>query len=156
MYKYLLLLLFCLPTYLFAGPVNSTDSVVVYRAKDDFETVKLNLETAITDRGVTINNTLHISDTLNRTGKDVGFPNPVYVKAEALEFCSVLLAQRMMRANPANVAACPLTIAIYSTVAEPKQVYVVFRKPMLAAPSQPLAQEIEDWLRSIVRDAVEK
>jgi uncharacterized protein (DUF302 family) len=157
MHKYLLLGLLCLPTYLFAeavNTVNNDDTMIVYRAKDDFDTVKLNLETAITDRGITISNTLHIHDMLNRTGKDLGFPNPVYVQAESLEFCSALFAQRIMQANPANIATCPLTIAIYVTVAEPKQVYVAFRIPRLVKSSSALAKELEEWLHGIVRDAV--
>ena len=155
MYKYLLVGLLCLPGYLFAEEtVNEEDTMMVYRAKDDFETVKLNLETAITDRGVTINNTLHIQEMLNRTGKDLGFPNPVYLKAAALEFCSALFAHRMMQADPANIAACPLTITVYVTAAEPKQVYVAFRKPRLMKSSVALAKELEEWLRGIVHDAV--
>jgi uncharacterized protein (DUF302 family) len=139
---------------LFAEAVNDDDTMMVYRAKDDFDSVKLNLEMAITDRGVTISNTLHISDMLNRTGKDLGFSSPVYLKAESLEFCSALFAQRIMQANPANIAACPLTIAVYITVAEPKQVYVAFRIPKLVKSSSALAKELEEWLHGIVREAV--
>ncbi len=154
MHKYLLVGLLCLPSYLLAEAVKDEDTMIVYRAKDDFETVKLNLETAITDRGVTISNTLHINEMLRRTGNDLGFPNPVYLKAEALEFCSALFAHRMMQADPANIAACPLTITVYVTVTEPKQVYVAFHKPKLMKSSAALAKELEEWLHGIVREAV--
>ncbi len=154
-YKYWLWLMLWLPSVVLgASLVSDTGPMEVYQTKEDFEIVKLNLQTTITDRGVNINNTLHISEMLERTGKDLGF-KPLYTKAESFEFCSALFAQRMMELHPANIAACPLTIAIYCTVANPNQVYIAFRKPVLAgSQSLILTQEIETWLRAIVRDTL--
>jgi len=108
----------------------AADTMTIVQAESDFDTVKEDLEMAITTKGYTINGTLHMSDMLDRTGKDVGFPNPIYKRAESVEFCSAVLSHKMVQAHPANFTHCPLTIAIYTTVAEPEQVYLAFRHPM--------------------------
>jgi uncharacterized protein (DUF302 family) len=139
---------------LIAAPV-APGSVVVESTREDYETVKLNLEAAIVERGFSISNTLHISDMLDRTGKDLGYPKPVYMKAESMAFCSALWSHRLVRDNPANIIICPFTIVLYNTIAEPDKVYVAFRKPTLAGQS-PLVKDVETMLHSIVQDVIEE
>lgn len=155
-YKYLLLGLACLPLSL-GAQTTSPQERVSYQVDKDFETVKANLETIIVDRGFTLNSTLHISDMLQRTGKDLGFTHPVYAKAETLEFCSAAMAHRLVQAHPDNVINCPFIFTLYSTVAQPKQVTIAFRKPLIVEKSQGLSQEeIENWLRGIIHDALKE
>ena len=153
--KYLLLGLTCLPFTL--GAQTFSKDVVTYQVHQNFETVKSNLEATIVDKGFTLNNTLHVSDMLQRTGKDIGFPHPVYAKAETLEFCSAAMAHRLVQAHPDNVINCPFILTLYSTVAQPKQTTIAFRKPLLSEQSQGLSQEeVEKWLRGIIHDALEE
>lgn len=148
----LLIGLVWLPTVLYANTLISPE-IITYQVHQDFETVKFNLETAILDRGLTLNNTLHLSDMLQRTGKDLGFSNSPYTKAEALEFCSAVMAHRLTQAHPLNIVNCPFTITLYSTT--PQQVTLAFRKPLVAGDSQ-LAQELETWLRKIAQAAIKE
>jgi hypothetical protein len=128
----------------------------VYRSSESFALLKENLEMAITNRGLIISNTLHISELLNRTGADFGVTTPVYSHAEALEFCSAGLSHKMTQAHPLNLSICPFTISLYILPDEPDQVYAAFRKISLAGDEQgTLTTEIETFLHSLVREALE-
>lgn len=129
--------------------------VYLYQTPESFDVIKENLEMAITNRGLLISGTLHVSDMLQRTGKDLGFAD-VYTKAESVEFCSALFSHKMTQAHPANLVVCPFTIALYSLPARPDRVYVAFRKQYLANDEAGiLAKEIEDFLHGIAREALE-
>ncbi len=128
--------------------------VVVYESPYDYETTRENLELALLDQGLSVSGTLHVSDMLARTGKDLGFPEQVYVKAESLEFCSALMSQRMTALDPANLVICPFTIALYVRADEPKQVYVAFRRQFMLDPDGEVARAVFDLLDTIVREAI--
>ena len=57
------------------GQEEQEKTAVTYTATTDisYANIKENIEMAITDQGLIISGTLHISDMLNRTGKDLGF-----------------------------------------------------------------------------------
>ena len=130
--------------------------MVVHETDDDFPTVKENLEMAITGQGLLVSGTLHVSEMLHRTAADLGYDQNVYAKAESLEFCSAALSHRMIRVHPANLAVCPFTIGIYTLRDDPQQVYVTYRRPMLAGDAATEAQQaVETLLREIVAEAVE-
>jgi uncharacterized protein (DUF302 family) len=129
--------------------------VVVYPAAEEYDLVKENLELAITDRGMLISGTLHVGDMLNRTGKDLGFPKAVFKNAESIEFCSALMSHRMMSADASNLVLCPFTLAVYIKTAEPDQVYVAYRKPLLAGESAELAKAVTEMLDDIAREAIQ-
>jgi hypothetical protein len=55
------------------------------------------------------------------------------------------------------MAFCPYSLVVYSSVAEPKKVYVAYRRPVLAEGSDAAKaslKEVETLLDSIVRDAL--
>jgi uncharacterized protein (DUF302 family) len=136
-------------------PANLQNGAVYsYKAHSDFASVKQNLETAITNRGLTLRDSLHIAEMLQRTAKATGAKQAVYADAEVIEFCSAALTQRFVEANPANVALCPLTIAVYRPTNEPQQVYVCFRKPQLAIENIEVSQMIEKLLKEIVEESL--
>lgn len=128
--------------------------VYIYKAHSDFASVKQNVETAITNRGLTLRDSLHIADMLQRTAQATGAKQAVYHEAEVIEFCSAALTQRFVEAHPANIALCPLTIALYRPSTEPQQVYLSFRKPQLASENPEVTQSIEKLLKDIVEESL--
>lgn len=143
-----------LAALLLASAVNATP--VVSKTTGTFEEVKENLTNALTNRGMVVNNVAHIGDMLARTGKDIGKTNPVYVKAEAIEFCSATISRKTMEADPHNIAYCPYVIAVYVLPKEPKTVYLAYRKPTGAGSKASRASlaEVEKLLRELVKETL--
>lgn len=143
-----------LAALLCANAANATP--VVSKTAGTFEEVKENLTNALTNRGMVVNNVAHIGDMLARTGKDIGKANSVYVKAEAIEFCSATISRNTMEADPHNIAYCPYVIAIYTLPKEPKTVYVTYRKPTGAGSraSNASLAEVEKLLRELVKETL--
>ncbi|WP_353570938.1 hypothetical protein [Candidatus Albibeggiatoa sp. nov. BB20] len=133
--------------------VESVEPISIYSSNETLEDVKFELENAIASKGFTLNDSLHISEMLQRTGKDLGITEPVYIGAESLSFCSAILTHKFAQSHPAYMVLCPLTMAIYTTAAEPDKTYIAFRKPMLA--DKQLSQTIEDTFNSIIHDALD-
>lgn len=130
--------------------------IVRLPAQAEYSAVKEGLQMAVANHGLKVSGTLHISEMLNRTGADLGFEQPVYQQAEALEFCSALISHKMTQASSLNLAVCPFTIAVYILAAEPEQVYLAYRKPRLSGdPEGLLTQEILDMLAAIATEASE-
>jgi len=140
----------------YAAEPSQDATTVVHRTDMDFETVKENLTTAITGQGLLVSGTLHVSEMLHRTAADLGYDKNVYAKAESLEFCSAAMSHRMVRAHPANLTICPLTIGIYILDEDPDTVYVAYRRPVLAGGSAGEAQQsLAGLLAEIVAEAIE-
>jgi uncharacterized protein (DUF302 family) len=125
---------------------------------DDFDTVKAFLIDALTSRGLVVNNTSHVGEMLERTGKDLGATKQIFVKAEGLEFCSATYSRKMMEADPHNIVFCPYVIAIYVLPSEPGKTYVSFRRPQPVGSkqSQEALQDVEKLLRGIVKEALQQ
>jgi uncharacterized protein (DUF302 family) len=141
-----------------AGPLSAEpaqESVVVYPASGAFDEVLENVKWAITGRGLLVSGTLHVQDMLARTGKDLGFPDSVYLEAESVEFCSAMMSQRMVAADPRNLVVCPFTVAVYVMVDEPEQVYVAYRRQQLAGDSGEVVEAVNEMLDGIAREAAE-
>ncbi len=127
--------------------------VRIYPTEEAYEDVVENIKMAIIERGMLVSGTLHISDMLNRTGPDLGFPD-VFEKAESVEFCSALISHKMAQAAPENVVICPFTIAVYVTKAQPGTVHVAYRVPRLAGEADEAIGEILELLDGIVEDSI--
>jgi len=132
-----------------------TTKIVKKQVSDDFETTKENLEMAITGKGLRVSGTLHVSEMLNRTGKDLGFDKQIFAKAESLEFCSALISHKMAVADSANISVCPFTIAVYSYTEKPETVYISYRLPTLLGDAAEVTQDIKTLLDDIVTEATE-
>jgi len=121
-----------------------------------FEDVKDDVEMAITGRGFVINNVSHVGEMLARTGQDLGNARKIFVKAEALEFCSANLSRKMMATDPDNIVFCPYIISIYVLPEKPNEVRVAYRK--LQVVGSPAAQkslrEVNALLAEIIKEAV--
>jgi uncharacterized protein (DUF302 family) len=128
--------------------------VIEYKAGGDFDLVIENLKTAIGNQGLLVSSELHMSEMLDRTGKDLGFPQPVYGKSAGIGFCSALLAHKMAQAHPLNMTICPLAISVYSKAAEPQQVYLAFRKPVLLGDDKgEVTKQVLDLFHQVAKEA---
>ena len=131
--------------------------IASYSTKGKFEDVRDDLKAAIENRGLVIDYHSFINRMLERTGKDVGSPNAIYVDAQSFVFCSASLSRKTMEADPTNVAMCPYSISVYATVSDPERVVVAYRRPSRAGASSSsrlALQEVERLLDSIAREAV--
>jgi uncharacterized protein (DUF302 family) len=106
------------------------DGVETRQIKGSFEDVYFDLKNSIVNEGLVIDTVLHVSDMLNRTGKDVGSTKPVYLHGQTLGFCSATLSRAAMEADPENMAFCPYSIFIYEAADTPNVITVGYRKLM--------------------------
>ena len=135
----------------------ATPGIVIRSVKGSFDDVKERVVTAIENRGLVLNYTAHISNMLERTGKDIGRGRQIYGTAELLEFCSAALSRAMMEADPRNIVFCPYAIAVYTLPDDPAKVYVSYRRPPAvgSGPSMKALRDVGKLLDDIVRDALE-
>jgi uncharacterized protein (DUF302 family) len=99
---------------LFSPLAAAGNGYAVYTSAADFDDVRDGLKFAIEERGMVINNVLHLSQMLERTGKDLGPGPPLYQRAESVEFCSAVLARAMTSEDPARLVNCPFIISVYT------------------------------------------
>ena len=130
----------------------------LYRVRASYEDVKFELNNAIITRGLALESTGKIGDMLERTGADVGSAKAIYKAAEFFTFCSARYSRRMMEADPANVAFCPMVVFIYETEATPGEVVVGYRPPALhgSEASKAALADVDKLLDGIAKDAVKK
>lgn len=137
-------------------PISPPDApILVFTTDKDYDSVKTDLELAITGRGMIVTNTLHISEMYARTSKDLGLEKTLYKKAESLEFCSIKMSYDMSLAHPGNLAICPLTIGLYLPEGGPDKVHLVFRRPVLLGDGAAAAKALTEMLQGIVDEAAE-
>jgi hypothetical protein len=145
---------------LFAGALDATaagpDYLKLYTTRGDFNNVKQDVEIAITGRGLVVDHTSHISDMLERTGKDLGTTKTIFGQAESMQFCSAVVSRRMMEADPSNIVFCPYIIVMYTLPRDPKTVYVGYRRPLpVGSPaSKNSLKAVEKLLDGIVKEAL--
>jgi uncharacterized protein (DUF302 family) len=99
----------------------------VYESDSGFETVMEGAKTAILERGMYINNIMHMGEMLERTGKDLGMEQKIYDRAESIEFCSAVLSRKMTLEDPSRIVNCPFILSIYTLPGEPDRTYVAHR-----------------------------
>jgi len=133
-----------------------SDYLKLYTTKGNFDDVRQDVEIAITNRGLVVDHVSHISDMLERTGKDLGMTKVIYGKAESMQFCSASVSRDMMEADPTNIVFCPYIIVIYTLPQDPKKVYVGYRRPLLVGSkaSKASLQAVEKLLDGIVKEAL--
>ena len=150
------LLLLALAVQLTFGTVDnsraSDDGIVTLKIEGDFFDVSANIRAAIVGKGINISNTVHASQMLNRTGRDFGYSDNVYVDAEMYEFCSARLSHKLARLNPDNIVMCPFTISVYVVTKEPDLVRITYRVPT----GKPGSEEISEEIRTLIEDIIEE
>lgn len=149
---------FALPLALLLGvsslPATSSEGpYVLYRSTAPFPDVLQALKLAIEEKGLYINNIMHMGEMLERTGKDLGQEKTLYLRAETIEFCSALLSRRMAAENPARIINCPYLISVYVLPQEPDTTYITHRRVNLGDDS-PVMGEVEAMLESLADAAV--
>jgi len=122
-----------------------------------FEDVRDDINSAITDLGIKINNVSHIGNMLNRTAEAVGATKTVYSHAEAFEFCSSTVSRATMEADPHNIVFCPYIVYVYSLNEDPEHTFVAYRRPLLVGTdeSKKSLMAVEALLESVVVEATE-
>lgn len=115
------------------------------------------IKSAISDRGIKINNISHIGNMLIRTADAVGATKVVYARAEAIEFCSSTVSRKTMEADIHNIVFCPYIISVYSLPGEKETTYVSYRipTPVGTPESQASIKAVEVLLEEIITAAVE-
>jgi hypothetical protein len=99
----------------------------VYESDSDFETVMDGAKAAIQEKGMYINNVMHMGEMLERTGKDLGLGGKIYDRAESIEFCSALLSRRMTEEDPSRIVNCPFILAVYTLPGQEGKTFVAHR-----------------------------
>jgi len=94
---------------------------------DSFDNVAFSLESAIIDKGLTIDSVSHVGDMLERTRMDVGSDITLYSDASVYSFCSASISRDVMEADIMNIAFCPYGIFIFSTPDAPDQTTIGHR-----------------------------
>ena len=136
-------------------PMAGEKVIVNYEIKASYEDVTLDLENALLNAGLLVNNIAHVANMLNRTAADVGATKQVYKHGKVFEFCSAKLSRATMEADPLNMGYCPYTIFVYQTVARPEMVTVGYRR-LAGASSKASKQALEAvnaLLDKLVREA---
>ncbi|MDP1537847.1 MAG: hypothetical protein Q8L95_11750 [Burkholderiales bacterium] len=146
------------PYSLLAGAADPVP-VVRYAVEGKYENVRDDLINAINSRGLVIDQNSHVGKMLDRTGKDLGATKKIFGddQAQAFSFCSAVISRKTMEADPHNIVFCPYTILLYSTVAEPKKVYLSYRRPQSAggsAASKAALKEVGTLLDGIARESL--
>lgn len=127
----------------------------IYETDLSYEEAKDGVEMGITNLGLIISGTMHISDMLNRTGKDIGIEKPIYKNAEGIEFCSAIHSHKMSQAHPSNIAMCPFTIVVYEKNDAPDKTFLAFREVKLMGDGAAVEAEIFDLLEGVVKEVTE-
>ncbi len=91
-------------------------------------------------------------DMLARTGPALDHREPVYEEAEVLHFCSARIAWQLALENPANIAQCPLSMAIFTLAGRTGTVRLAWRQ---AAGDSPGARAANALLERIAHQTSE-
>jgi uncharacterized protein (DUF302 family) len=122
-----------------------------------FDDVATFLQVAIQDRGYKIDDHAFIGRMLSRTGEQMGITDNVFVNAQQYRFCPSSYSRRMLTADPRNLVFCPYVINFYNLKADPKTVYVTFRRPLIVGSDESKAalQSVDKLLKEIVDEALQ-
>ena len=114
-----------------AAKPRTDGGVRIYMTTGNYEDVRLELESAIVDRGFVIDFNGKIGDMLKRTAEDVGAKKSVFRNAEFFTFCSASVSRKSIEVDPRTLGFCPYTLFIYELESEPGQIRVGYRRPAL-------------------------
>jgi uncharacterized protein (DUF302 family) len=130
------------------------EDYAVYESESGFEDVMDALKLAIQERGMSINNVMHIGEMLERTGKDLGMDEQIYTHADSIEFCSAVLSRKMTAENPTRIVNCPFIVAVYTLPNQPDTTYLVHRLiPASETKSSAVMREVADMLEAVAEGA---
>ena len=114
----------------------------------DFEDVVFNVEMAITNQGLVIDDISYVGQMLERTKEDVGGEKDLFVDARIFSFCSASLSREVMEAKLRNIQFCPYNVYVYQSAEEGAPVVVGYREF-----NEPTMRSINYLLQQIVAEA---
>lgn len=119
--------------------------------------VRVDLQNAIINQGLTIDYNGKLGDMLKRTAKDVGAKGDLYVDAEYFTFCSSRLSRKMMDADPLNMGLCPYMMFLFERIGDGGKVTVGYKEMPMRGDngSQESLKEINALLQAILEEATE-
>jgi uncharacterized protein (DUF302 family) len=130
------------------------DEYVVYESDSSFEDVMDALKLAIEERGMYINNVMHMDEMLERTGKDLGMDEQIYKNAHSVEFCSAVLSRKMTAEDPNRIVNCPFIVSVYTLPDQPGTTHVVHRLISDAETARSaVMREVADMLKGVAEGA---
>lgn len=131
------------------------DAYAIYESESDFETVMEGAKMAIQERGMYINNVMHMDEMLERTGKDLGMDEKIYEKAQSIEFCSAVLSRKMTSEDPTRIVNCPFILSVYVLPGQPEKTYVAHRTVSdQEVQSSKIMAEVSEMLKGVADGAV--
>lgn len=150
------LAIFSLGCTVHAASPEKTPHRVTYMVKANFSEVREQVIGAIGNQGLKVNNISYIGKMLIRTGKDLGFKEQIYSRAQAFEFCSAIVSRETMAADPHNIIFCPYIIQVYELAKQPGTIYLSYRRPVPIGSKRSKASlvAVEKLLDDIVKDAI--
>lgn len=121
-------------------------------ASSDFPLVREALVEVIEAEGLVVSAVIPFGAMLKRTGSALDKSDSPYAQLEIVQFCSSRIAWLLVEEDVSQVALCPLSINIFTTVGEPDKVVFGYRSPGTLTPAR---RQATDLLLKIVSRAVE-
>jgi len=132
---------------LLAGPALA-DGFFTIEVTGEFEDVALDVEDAITNRGLVIDSVSHVGDMLARTGADLGAETELFAGARIFSFCSATLSREAMEYDLRNLQYCPYNVYVFQSAEEGAPVIVGYREANV-----PSMRNVNGLLQQIVAAA---
>ena len=110
-------------TLLIATPL-AAQNMMTITVPETFEDMEFAVESAILDKGLTIDFVSHTGDMLERTREDVGSDVTLFSGATLYNFCSATVSRQVMEADIANIAYCPYAVFVYSLPGKPEETVI--------------------------------
>ena len=109
--------------------VAADDVRAIAVVNSDFSSAREALIESIEADGLVVSSLIPFGAMLERTASDLGKGASPYIDAEIIQFCSAHLARQLVEEAVAQIALCPLSIAVYRTRQAPEQVMYAYRLP---------------------------
>jgi len=116
----------------------------------DFEDIVFNVEMAIENQGLVIDDVSYVGQMLARTKEDVGGEIDLFTDARIFSFCSASLSREVMEAKLRNIQYCPYNVYVYQSTEEGAPVVIGYREF-----NEPSMLSINELLQQIVAEAAE-
>lgn len=121
-------------------------------AGSDFAATREALVEAVEAEGLVVSAVIPFNQMLARTAGDLAKSASPFAGAEIVQFCSSQLAWQLLEEEVSQIALCPLSIAVYTTAAEPAKVVLAWRLPGQGSAGRERAEKL---LRKLVDRAAE-
>lgn len=139
----------CLAAMLLAASATA-DTFRTVSLDADFDDVVFNVEIAVTNRGLVIDDISYVGAMLERTREDMGSDTVLFTDARIFSFCSASLSRDVMEARIENIKFCPYNIYIYQRTGSGAPVYIGYWFH-----NEPTMQSINALMESIVAEAAD-